>query len=64
KVGALPVGAPVAAGGVRSSVIEALVGLGFPARQAEQTVDGVLSGDAAADTPAVLRTALATLGRR
>jgi Holliday junction DNA helicase RuvA len=66
KVGALPVGSagPVVTGGVRSSVIEALVGLGFPARQAEQTVDGVLAGDAAADTPAVLRTALATLGRR
>ncbi|HEU5472859.1 MAG TPA: Holliday junction branch migration protein RuvA [Actinophytocola sp.] len=66
KVGALPA-APQAdagggGGGVRSSVVDALVGLGFPARQAEQAVDGVLRENGAPDTPAVLRRALATLG--
>ncbi|PPK67385.1 Holliday junction branch migration protein RuvA [Actinokineospora auranticolor] len=68
KVGALPAGAesPVApaAGAVRGSVVEALVGLGFPVKQAEQTVDGVLAADAGADTAGVLRQALATLGRK
>jgi holliday junction DNA helicase RuvA len=53
---------------LRSEVSEALVGLGFSARQAEQSVDAVLSApdaDAATfDTAAVLRKALATLGPR
>ncbi|GLZ43029.1 Holliday junction branch migration protein RuvA [Actinokineospora sp. NBRC 105648] len=68
KVGALVTGteSPVApaAGQVRGSVVEALVGLGFPIKQAEQTVDAVLAKDGAADTAAVLRQALATLGRK
>ncbi|SDC32684.1 Holliday junction branch migration protein RuvA [Actinokineospora iranica] len=68
KVGALAAGAesPVApaAGQVRGSVVEALTGLGFPVKQAEQAVDGVLAENGAADTPAVLRKALATLGRK
>lgn len=51
-------------GPVRSSVVEALVGLGFPAKQAEQAVDGVLAGNGTADTPTVLRKALATLGSK
>lgn len=59
---ASPVGAP--SGGVRSSVIEALVGLGFPAKQAEQAVDGVLLDNGVADTSAVLRKALTTLGSK
>jgi holliday junction DNA helicase RuvA len=50
--------------GVRSSVIEALVGLGFAGRQAEQAVDGVLLDNGTADTSAVLRKALATLGSK
>lgn len=58
---------------VRTQVAEALVGLGFPARHAEQAVEAVLAdlegregaGDNAgtADTSAVLRSALARLGR-
>ncbi|GAA3041832.1 Holliday junction branch migration protein RuvA [Actinokineospora globicatena] len=68
KVGALAGSgdAPVApaAGQVRGSVVEALVGLGFPVKQAEQTVDTVLAADAGADTAAVLRQSLATLGRK
>ncbi|MGH4009560.1 MAG: Holliday junction branch migration protein RuvA [Pseudonocardiaceae bacterium] len=56
------------AAAVRSQVTEALVGLGFVARQAEQAVDAVLSdsnGEAGdtSDTSEVLRNALARLGR-
>jgi Holliday junction DNA helicase RuvA len=48
---------------VRSEVAEALVGLGFSAKQAEQSVETVLASDGSeADTAAVLRKALATLG--
>jgi len=66
KVGAVASGVEPAApvGAVRGSVIEALVGLGFAAKQAEQAVDGVLSGNGAGDTAAVLREALTTLGRK
>jgi Holliday junction DNA helicase RuvA len=67
KVGALP-GATDAeaapAGGVRDQVVEALLGLGFPAKQAEQTVDAVLAEDGQGGTAAVLRRALTTLGRK
>jgi Holliday junction DNA helicase RuvA len=49
---------------VRASVVEALVGLGFAAKQAETAVDGVLSDNGAMDTPDVLRNALVTLGRK
>ncbi|OQO94932.1 Holliday junction branch migration protein RuvA [Saccharomonospora piscinae] len=52
-----------AAGAVRADVVEALVGLGFAARQAEQAVDRV-APDGAGDTAGVLRAALATLGRK
>jgi holliday junction DNA helicase RuvA len=68
KVGALPTAAaaPAANGAVRGSVVEALVGLGFPVKQAEQAVDGVLgaNGHGSADQATVLRKALATLGRK
>lgn len=48
---------------LRSEVTEALVGLGFSAKQAESTVETVLAADGApTDTSAVLRQALATLG--
>ncbi len=67
KVGALPAAAaaPTPSGNVRGSVVEALVGLGFAARQAEQAVDAALAGNGhGADQSAVLRTALATLGSK
>jgi Holliday junction DNA helicase RuvA len=54
--------APVA-GTRRDEVVEALVGLGFTARPAETAVDAVLARDADADAAALLRAALATLGR-
>ena len=70
KVGALGPAAsgPSAAGGgaaVRTQVSEALVGLGFAARQAEQAVEAVLAevdGDGAAVSD-LLRSALTRLGR-
>jgi holliday junction DNA helicase RuvA len=49
---------------VRDSVVEALVGLGFAMRAAEQAVDGVLAENSAGDTAAVLRKSLAVLGRK
>jgi Holliday junction DNA helicase RuvA len=51
-------------GQVRGSVVEALTGLGFPAKQAEQAVDGVMAENGTSDTPTVLRKALATLGKK
>ncbi|WP_370949073.1 Holliday junction branch migration protein RuvA [Amycolatopsis sp. cg5] len=49
---------------IRAEVVEALAGLGFPAKQAELTVDKVLSEQTDATTSTVLRAALATLGRK
>lgn len=72
KVGAVaPGGAtgPAGGGAARTQVVEALVGLGFAARQAEQAVEAVLgdgsdgSDGSHADTGAVLRNALTRLGR-
>ena len=58
---------PVGGGGAtRVQVVEALVGLGFAVRQAEQAVEAVLgegSDGGHADTSAVLRSALSRLGR-
>jgi holliday junction DNA helicase RuvA len=51
-------------GQVRGHVVEALTGLGFAAKQAEQAVEGVLAENGAGDTATVLRKALATLGRK
>ncbi|MEU7629361.1 Holliday junction branch migration protein RuvA [Nocardia sp. NPDC049220] len=48
---------------VRDQVIDALVGLGFAAKQAEQTVDAVLADQPAANTSATLRAALGLLGK-
>ncbi len=48
---------------IREQVVEALVGLGFPLKQAEQSTDTVLKADPAADTSAALRAALSALGR-
>jgi Holliday junction DNA helicase RuvA len=61
-----PAGAVAAPpGGGRDHVVEALVGLGFAAKPAEQAVDAVLAEDGApaADSSALLRAALTRLGR-
>jgi Holliday junction DNA helicase RuvA len=47
----------------RDQVVEALVGLGFTAKPAEQAVDAVLAGEADADASTLLRAALTRLGR-
>jgi holliday junction DNA helicase RuvA len=59
---ALP-SAPDGANPRRDQVVEALVGLGFTAKPAEQAVDAVLAADGEADASALLRAALTRLGR-
>jgi Holliday junction DNA helicase RuvA len=58
-----PAAASSAAAAGREQVVEALVGLGFTARPAEQAVDAILAEDPAADTSTLLRAALTRLGR-
>ena len=67
KVGAMPgAGGTVGAVGhaVRSPVVEALVGLGFAAKQAEEACDKVLANDPDATTSSALRAALSMLGKK
>jgi holliday junction DNA helicase RuvA len=65
KIGALPsAGTSTASGhGVRAPVIEALVGLGFAVKQAEEATDKVLALDESATTSSALRSALSLLGK-
>jgi len=66
KIGALPSGfgaTAVTGHVVRTPVVEALVGLGFPAKQAEEACDKVLSADPEANTSSALRAALSLLGK-
>jgi Holliday junction DNA helicase RuvA len=57
-------GAPAVNGhAVRGPVVEALVGLGFAAKQAEEATDRVLGGDHGATTSSALRAALSLLGK-
>ncbi|MDQ7807105.1 Holliday junction branch migration protein RuvA [Amycolatopsis sp. A133] len=56
--------AVTAPGALRAEVVEALAGLGFPAKQAEQAVDKVIADGDGHTTASVLRAALATLGRK
>ncbi|CAM4473708.1 Holliday junction ATP-dependent DNA helicase RuvA [Mycobacterium basiliense] len=57
-------GAPAVNGrAVRSPVVEALVGLGFAAKQAEEATDKVLAADQDATTSSALRAALSLLGK-
>ncbi|MCQ4118651.1 Holliday junction branch migration protein RuvA [Rhodococcus tibetensis] len=55
----------IAAGGgsVRDQIVEALVGLGFPAKQAEQATDSVLTEAPDSTTSSALRSALSLLGK-
>ncbi|WP_028932323.1 Holliday junction branch migration protein RuvA [Pseudonocardia spinosispora] len=68
KVTAAPTGGTQLAASVpasgRDHVVEALIGLGFAAKQAEQTVDAVLAenSEGPVDTSKTLRTALSRLG--
>ena len=66
KIGAMPSGPGAAAAtghAVRAPVVEALVGLGFPAKQAEEACDKVLAADPEANTSSALRAALSLLGK-
>ena len=66
KVGAVGAGAGAPAvngNAVRSPVVEALVGLGFAAKQAEEATDKVLGADQDATRSDVLRGALSLLGK-
>lgn len=65
KVGAAAAGAAPAVNGhaVRVPVVEALVGLGFAAKQAEEATDKVLADDRDASTSGALRAALSLLGK-
>jgi Holliday junction DNA helicase RuvA len=66
KVGpaAAALGAPAVNGhAVRGPVVEALVGLGFAAKQAEEATDRVLAGQHGATTSGALRAALSLLGK-
>lgn len=66
KVGVSTAAGVVAAGGhgIRTPVIEALVGLGFALRQAEEATDKVLADDPESTTSSALRSALSMLGRK
>ena len=62
---AAPATLPYATAGAnprRDQVVEALVGLGFTPKPAENAVDEVLAGNAEADAAALLRSALTRLG--
>ncbi|MEZ0366211.1 Holliday junction branch migration protein RuvA [Mycobacterium sp. pUA109] len=58
--------APAAVNGhaVRGPVVEALVGLGFAAKQAEEATDKVLAAEDGATTSSALRAALSLLGKK
>ena len=67
KIGAVPgsAGGATATGhAVRTPVVEALVGLGFAAKQAEEATDKVLADDPEATTSGALRAALSMLGKK
>ena len=60
-----PSGAAVVTGhAVRGPVVEALVGLGFALKQAEEATDKVLANDPEATTTSALRLALSMLGKK
>jgi Holliday junction DNA helicase RuvA len=64
KVAATSVAVATASNGARRDhVVEALVGLGFAAKQAEQAVDAVRAENGAGDASTTLRAALVKLGR-
>jgi holliday junction DNA helicase RuvA len=65
KIGAVST-SPSATGGhaIRTPVVEALVGLGFAVKQAEEATDTVLADDPDATTSTALRSALSMLGKK
>ena len=61
--GGAPAGVALNGHAVRGPVVEALVGLGFAAKQAEEATDKVLAADHDATTSGALRAALSLLGK-
>jgi holliday junction DNA helicase RuvA len=66
KIGPVHASGAVAFNGhsVRGPVVEALVGLGFALKQAEEATDKVLANEPEATTSSALRSALSMLGKR
>ncbi|UGT76339.1 Holliday junction branch migration protein RuvA [Mycolicibacterium smegmatis] len=66
KIGPVSAGGGAAVGGhaICGPVVEALVGLGFAAKQAEEATDKVLANDPEATTSSALRAALSMLGKK
>jgi holliday junction DNA helicase RuvA len=66
KIGAVMPSGAVALNGhsVRTPVVEALVGLGFALKQAEEATDKVLANDPEASQSSALRAALSMLGNK
>jgi holliday junction DNA helicase RuvA len=65
KIGPVaPASTPLNGHSVRSPVVEALVGLGFAAKQAEEATDKVLANEPEASTSTALRAALSTMGKK
>lgn len=66
KIGATAGAGVGATGGhsIRGPVVEALIGLGFQAKQAEEATDKVLANDPDANTATALRAALSMLGKK
>jgi Holliday junction DNA helicase RuvA len=65
KMGATPSGATAVNGhSVRGPVVEALVGLGFALKQAEEATDKVLANEPEATQTTALRSALSMLGKK
>ncbi len=67
KIGTTPGGSAAASAtghAIRMPVVEALVGLGFPVKQAEDACDKVLAADPEATTSSALRAALSMLGKK
>ena len=65
KMGATPTGGTAFNGhSVRGPVVEALVGLGFALKQAEEATDKVLANEPEATQTTALRSALSMLGKK
>ncbi len=62
RVGATPTA--VNGHAIRAPVVEALVGLGFAVKQAEEATDKVLASTSEAGTSSALRSALSLLGKK
>jgi holliday junction DNA helicase RuvA len=63
-VGVSAIATSVNGHGIRGPVVEALVGLGFAVRQAEEAIDKVLANEPEATTSSALRAALSMLGKK